>query len=82
MGFDIAKLGVGVVASLGGSAVANVILKGLMPANLSKFDKVFYKAGQLFIGCAVGTACARESDRIFDTIGSLFGRNESESYEA
>lgn len=81
MGFDIAKLGVGVVASLGGSTVANVILNGLMPANLSKFDKVFYKAGQLFIGCAVGTACARESDRIFDTIGSVFGRNENEMYE-
>lgn len=81
MGFDIAKLGVGVVASLGGSTVANVILKGLMPANLSKFDKVFYKVGCVFIGCAVGTACARESDRIFDTIGSLFGRNENETYE-
>lgn len=79
---EIAKLGVGIVASLGGTTVATAVLKTLRPENLSKMDKVLYGIGTVVIGSAVGTACARETDRIINTIGSLFGHNLNEEYEA
>ena len=62
---EIAKLGVGIVASLGGTAVAQTVLKTLRPDNLSKMDKVLY-----------------ETDRIINTIGSLFGHGKDAEYEA
>lgn len=79
---EIAKLGVGIVASLGGTAVAQTVLKTLRPDNLSKMDKVLYGIGTVVIGSAVGTACARETDRIINTIGSLFGHGKDAEYEA
>lgn len=78
---EIAKLGVGIVASIGGTTVAQAVLKTLRPENLSKMDKILYGVGSLVIGSAVGTACARETDRIIDTIGSLFGHNKDAEYE-
>lgn len=78
---EIAKLGVGIVASIGGTTVAQAVLKTLRPDNLSKMDKVLYGIGTLVIGSAVGTACARETDRVIDVIGSLFGQSTDEEYE-
>lgn len=78
---EIAKLGVGIVASIGGTTVAQAVLKTLRPDNLSKMDKILYGVGSLVIGSAIGTACARETDRIIDTIGSLFGYGKDEEYE-
>lgn len=79
---EIAKLGVGIVASIGGTTVVQTVLKTLRPDNLSKMDKVLYGIGSIVIGSAVGTACARETDRIIDTIGSLFGHSTDAEYEA
>lgn len=78
---EIAKLGVGIVASIGGTTVAQAVLKTLRPDNLSKMDKILYGVGSIVIGSAVGTACARETDRTIDTIGSLFGYSKDEEYE-
>lgn len=78
---EIAKFGVGIVASIGGTTVAQAVLKTLRPDNLSKMNKILYGVGSIVIGSAVGTACARETDRIIDTIGSLFGHGKDEEYE-
>ena len=72
MGIEVAKIVSGLAVGIGGSAVAGTLLRAFMPSNLSKIDKVLYTVGSIAIGSAVGTACIKESDRMFDTIGGLF----------